>query len=387
MSSSNLQFQQNMSAIIQDLKTQVGQLANSKPRFAGTESKPDANSQAPQQARLVPLPFPSRTLSRRKPESDEELLKMFRKVEINIPLLDAIKQIPKYAKFVKELCVYKRKKMKGGVELGGIVSTLTRNDNVIADTRQALPKKCQDPKIFSIPCTIGDCTFANAMLDLGALINVMTMSFDKSLNCGDLETIGMTIQFANRSVVQPLGVLEDILVQVDELIFLTDFYVLHIEDETPGKGSTLILGQPFLMFAKTKIVVHAGTLSMEFGNTLVQFNIFEVMKHPMEDTSLFGIDLIDELIKKYMQVNTESTEFFQVARNIDILDCLGFVFEESNYYEPLKVYDTKVTTALTHLDHDSKSIDSFDQVHKNEKSECSKHSKVQVVGIMKQQLA
>ncbi|RDX98276.1 hypothetical protein CR513_18821, partial [Mucuna pruriens] len=38
---------------------------------------------------------------------------MFGKVEINIPLLDAIKQNPKYAKFIKELCVHKRQKMKG----------------------------------------------------------------------------------------------------------------------------------------------------------------------------------------------------------------------------------------------------------------------------------
>ncbi|RDX75735.1 hypothetical protein CR513_44351, partial [Mucuna pruriens] len=56
----------------------------------------------------------AKTLSARKPEYDEELLKMFRKVEINIPLLDTIKQIPKYAKFLKELCMHKRKKMKGG---------------------------------------------------------------------------------------------------------------------------------------------------------------------------------------------------------------------------------------------------------------------------------
>ncbi|RDY06201.1 hypothetical protein CR513_09844, partial [Mucuna pruriens] len=52
------------------------------------------------------------TLSARKTETDENLLKMFQNVEINIPLLDAIKQIPKYAKFLKELCVHKRKKMK-----------------------------------------------------------------------------------------------------------------------------------------------------------------------------------------------------------------------------------------------------------------------------------
>ncbi|RDX62376.1 hypothetical protein CR513_59299, partial [Mucuna pruriens] len=147
--------------------------------------------------------------------------------------------------------------MKGGVELGGIVSALTRNDNFTASTRQALPKKCRDPGIFSVPCTI----------------------------------VGKQERHP------ALCVLEDVLVQVDELIFPADFYVLDMEDETPGKGSTLILGRPFLMTARTKIDVHVGTLSMEFGDTLVQFIIFEAMKHLVEDTSLFGIDLIDELVK------------------------------------------------------------------------------------------
>ncbi|RDY11615.1 hypothetical protein CR513_03691, partial [Mucuna pruriens] len=346
-----------MSAIVQDLKTQVGQLANfvsqlqsarsrnlpsqiipnprgnasvvslksgrelqaapqQKSRSVGTEFKPDANSQPPQQASPIPVPFPSQTLSTRKPESDEELLKMFWKVE---------------------LCVHKRKKMKGGVELGGIVSALTRNDDLIVGTRQVLLKKCQDLRIFSVPCTIGDCTFTDAMLDLGASINIMPTSIYKSLNCEDLEPTGMTIQLANISVVQPLGVLEDVLVQVDELIFPTDFYILDMEDETPRKGSTLILGRPFLMTAKTKIDAHAGTLSIEFGDTLVQFNIFETMKHPMEDTSLFSIDLIGELVEEHMQADTSSTEFFQVAGNTDILDCLGSVFEEPDYDEPWEV--------------------------------------------------
>ncbi|RDY01807.1 hypothetical protein CR513_14824, partial [Mucuna pruriens] len=134
------------------------------------------------------------------------------------------------------------------------------------------------------------------MLDLRAPINVMPTSFYKSMNFGDLEPIGMTIQLANRSIVQPLGVLKVVLVQVNELIFPADFYVLEIEDETSGKGSTLILGRPFLMTARTKIDVHARTLPMEFVDNLVQFNIFEAMKHPSEDPSLFGIDVIDELV-------------------------------------------------------------------------------------------
>ncbi|RDY05964.1 hypothetical protein CR513_10128, partial [Mucuna pruriens] len=80
------------------------------------------------------------------------------------------------------------------------------------------------------------------MLDLGASINVMPTSIYKSLNLCDLEPTRMTIKLANRSVVQPLGILEDVLVQVNELIFPVDFYVLDMEDKTLGKGSSLILG-------------------------------------------------------------------------------------------------------------------------------------------------
>ncbi|RDX72891.1 hypothetical protein CR513_47568, partial [Mucuna pruriens] len=124
----------------------------------------------------------TQTISARKPEFDEELLKMFRKVEINIPLLDVIKQIPKYEKFLKELCVHKRKKMKRSAEIGGVMFALTKNAEFTAGAQQALPKKCRDLGIFSVPSTIGDCTFADAMLDLGALINVMPTWIYKSLN-------------------------------------------------------------------------------------------------------------------------------------------------------------------------------------------------------------
>ncbi|RDX74943.1 hypothetical protein CR513_45236, partial [Mucuna pruriens] len=362
VSSSNLQFQQNMTATIHDLKMQIGQLADtvSELQSAGSSNLPsqpilnprrNANAvtlrsgkelpqpvqhQAPQPAEadseaiadsqlhpetVVPLPFPSRTISARKPNSDEELLKMFRKVEINIPLLDAIKQILKYAKFLKELCVHKRRKMKGSRELGGVVSALTKN-NSTAGISQVLPKKCRDPGIFSVPCIIGECTFADAMLDLGPSINVMPASIYRSLNFGDLEPIGMTIQLANRSIVQPLGVLEDVLVQVNELIFLADFYVLDMEGETSRKESTLILGRPFLMTARTKIDVHTGTLSMEFGDTLVQFNIFEAMKHPTKDHSLFGIDMMEELVEKYFQLGNCSEEVEDLAGIGESSSCL-----------------------------------------------------------------
>ncbi|RDX86178.1 hypothetical protein CR513_32526, partial [Mucuna pruriens] len=163
---------------------------------------------------------------------------------------------------------------------------------------------------------------------LGASINVMPTSIYKSLNFSDLEPTRMTIQLANRNVVQPLGVLKDVLVQVNKLIFKVDFYVLDMEDETSGKGTTLILGRPFLMTYKTKIDVHARTLSMEFGDTLVQFNIFEAMKHPTEDHSLFGIDLIDELVEEYLQLDSSSEHNENFAGSTNLINCLGSITNE-----------------------------------------------------------
>ncbi|RDX87329.1 hypothetical protein CR513_31212, partial [Mucuna pruriens] len=239
--------------------------------------------------------------------------------EINIPLLDAIKQVPKYAKFLKELCIHKRKKLKAGVEVDSF--------------------KRIDPKIFSVPCTISECTFADAMLDLGASINVKPASVYKSLNFGDLESTDVVIQLANRSVVQLVGILEDVLVQVNKLIFPADFYVLDMEDKTSGKGSTLILGQPFLMTERTKNDVYVGILSMEFGDNLVQFNIFKAMKHPPEDHSLYNNDMIEELVEEFTQLDSGSDNMPNFVEIFNMFPCASSVMEEADFINKTEVLD------------------------------------------------
>lgn len=58
---------------------------------------------------------------------------------------------------------------------------------------------------------------------------------------------------------------------MNELIFPTDFYILEMEGESSSNKTPLILGRPFLKTARTKIDVHAGILSMEFGDSIVRF--------------------------------------------------------------------------------------------------------------------
>ena len=141
-------------------------------------------------------------------ELDFDLLETFRRVEVNIPLLDAIKKIPKYEKFLKDSCTHKRK-LKGNeqVKMGINVLALIQGKSVVA-----IPQKCKDPDTFTIPCTIGYFTFKNAILDLGASIIVMPTPVYRSLHLGDLKPIGVVIHLANQSVAIPLGAIEDVMV-------------------------------------------------------------------------------------------------------------------------------------------------------------------------------
>src|ERR1043165_8470214 len=106
------------------------------------------------------------------------------------------------------------------------------------------------------------------MCDLGASINVMPSSIYKKISADNIMPLKETrtvLQLADRSVVYPEGILEEVLVKVNDFVFPADFYVLDMCD-AERKGSTdLLLGRPFLSTAKTKIDVQNGSLTMKFN--------------------------------------------------------------------------------------------------------------------------
>ncbi|XP_048443372.1 uncharacterized protein LOC125478796, partial [Pyrus x bretschneideri] len=236
---------------------------------------------------LPNVPFPRRFMQEKKEESEKDIFETFRKVQVNIPLLDAIKQVPKYAKFLKDLCNTKRRRANKEV--------VKVSENVSAVLQRKLPTKCKDPGSFTIPCVIGHNRFEHAMLDLGASINVMPYSIYASMNLGELKQDGVIIQLADRSNAYPKGVLEDVLVQVNHLIFPADFYVLDMEDSSHALSLPILLGRPFMKTARTKIDVYTGTLTMEFDGDIIHFNLSETIKHPIEDHSCFAINIVDSV--------------------------------------------------------------------------------------------
>nr|XP_027060970.1 uncharacterized protein LOC113687591 [Coffea arabica] len=195
-----------------------------------------------------PPPFSCRLEKLKKQDKEKEILEVFHKVEINIPLLDAIKQVPKYAKFLRDLCV-NRKRLRGDERI--IVG-----ENVSAVLQRKLPSKCRDPGRFTVTCRIGNTLIRNTLLDLGASINVMPKSMYASLNLGPLKETEIIIQLADRTNAYPDGLVENVLVKVNELIFSADFYVLDMDDDHSPDPSPLLLGRPFLSTAQIKIDVN-----------------------------------------------------------------------------------------------------------------------------------
>ncbi|XP_052297128.1 uncharacterized protein LOC127902307, partial [Citrus sinensis] len=298
-SQSEVNPKQNVSAVILRSGTELQEPSKKVTKHVEDELEknelmPQSQDAQPTKAKplpiVIPPPFPSRFAKSKKEEQEKDILETFRKVEVNIPLLDAIKQIPRYAKVLKELCTSKRK-LRGDekVHMG---------ENVSAVLQKKLPPKCKDPGMFTIPCKIGSVKIEKALLDLGASINVMPRSIYSSLNVGPLKETGVIIQLADRSNAYPDGVLEDVLVQVNELVFPADFYVLDMEDDNSSNSVPILLGRPFLKTARTKMDVHKGTLTMEFDGEVIEFNMNDAMKYPSEEHSVFSVDVINPIAQE-----------------------------------------------------------------------------------------
>ena len=215
------------------------------------------------------VPFPQRLQKSRREEQFSKFLDIFKKIEINIPFAEVISQMPLYAKFIKEILHKKRK-----IAEEGIVNLTATCSAII---HKKLPAKIKDPGSFTIPCSIGKYEFKKALCDSGASINLMPLSVVQRLSLGELTPTTITLQMADRSMARPEGILEDVLVKVGKFVFLVDFVVMQMEEDTQ---ILLLLGRPFLATGAALIDVQKGELTLRVGDEAVQFNINRSLEHP-----------------------------------------------------------------------------------------------------------
>ena len=227
--------------------------------------------------KIMPPPFPQALRGKKKIPNQAEIWEVLRQVKVNIPLLDMIKQVPTYAKFLNDLCTVKK-----GL---GIEKKAFLTEQVSAIIQCKTPVKYKDPRSPTISVNIGGTCIDKALLDLGANVNLLPYSVYKQLGLGELKPTNITFSLADRSVKIPKGIVEDVLVKVDKFYYPVDFVVLDTEPIASGPNQVpIILGRPFLATANAIINCRNGVMQLTFGNMTLELNIFHLShKHkPLE---------------------------------------------------------------------------------------------------------
>ena len=235
----------------------------------------------------MPPPFPQAQRGKKKITNQVEIWEVLRQVKVNIPLLDMIKQVPTYAKILKDLCT-----VKGGL---GIEKKAFLTEQVSAIIQSKTPVKYKDPGSPTISVNIRGTCIDKALLDLGASVNLLPYSVYKKLGLGELKPTNITLSLANRSVKIPKGIVEDVLVKVEKFYYPVDFVVLDTEPIASGPNHMpIILGRPFLATSNAIINCRNGVMELTFGNMTMELNIFH-------------------LSNKHKQVEDERQEFDEVC--------------------------------------------------------------------------
>ena len=123
--------------------------------------------------------------------------------------------------------------------------------------------------IFKIPCSIGKLKGLNAMADQGSEVNLMPKSIYTRLTNLAPFLSRVKLSFANHSYEYPLGIAEDIVINVDGFLYPVDFVIVERQDE----DTPIILGEPFLATARARLDYDRNTISFRKGNQTQGFPI------------------------------------------------------------------------------------------------------------------
>ncbi|GJW10949.1 reverse transcriptase domain-containing protein [Tanacetum coccineum] len=194
-----------------------------------------------------------------------KFLDMIRAVRINVPLVDVLVGIPNYGKFLKDLINNKHK-----IEQ---IFAAFLSDESSAMIQNKVTPKLEDPGSFLIPC------------------NFKTFSSDRSFQ-------------------YPVGIAENMLVEVGKFTFPVDFLILEIKEDSKVP---LILGRPFLHTADAVIQVKQKQLNLGVGSERMIFNIDFAMKHSYsnDDTSMTANENSES------ESDTEEPPFEKITINTD----------------------------------------------------------------------
>ena len=124
-----------------------------------------------------------------------------------------------------------------------------------------------------------------------------------------MKPTSITLSLANRSVKIPRGIIEDVLVQVDNFYYPVDLVVLDTDPLVKESNYVpIILGRPFLATSNAIINCRNGLMQLTFGNMTLELNIFYMTKKlitPEEEEGPEEVCLINALVEEHCNQNMQ----------------------------------------------------------------------------------
>ncbi|GJR43762.1 putative nucleotidyltransferase, ribonuclease H [Tanacetum coccineum] len=171
-------------------------------------------------------------------------------------------------------------------------------EHVSAVLSSSLPPKFKDPRAPLILVVMGNIAINKALIDLDASINILHASLTDKCDLGTIHKIDTIISLADRSTKIPKGILEDVIVKVDNFYYPVDFFVMDTESPYKDVQPTIILGRPFLATIDAKINYQTGAMDITFGNKKLRLNVFIYVNSPTMN-ECYQVDVIDEEVQKH----------------------------------------------------------------------------------------
>jgi len=173
--------------------------------------------------------------------------------------------------------------------------TIVMEGNCSAVIQRILPLKHKDPVSVTIPCFIGAVSVGKTLIDLGASINLMPFSMCRRIGELEIMPTRMTLQLADRSIIKPYGVIDDVLVRVKHFTFLADFVVMDIKEDAE---IPLILGHPFMLTANYVVDMGKRKLEMGIEDQKISFDLFDEEKQLLDQNVCLQVKEFNEEVLK-----------------------------------------------------------------------------------------
>ncbi|XP_024016274.1 uncharacterized protein LOC112089752 [Eutrema salsugineum] len=224
----------------------------------------------------VPYPVPPK--KSRKDLEEAKCREMLKDLTVKLPLADAVQMIPALKRYMKGLVSGKAVEEESVMMVSKECSAVLQNKVL---------KKRSDPGRFVLSVRIGNVLFARSLCDLGSSVNLMPYSVAKRLGYTRFKATKISLVFADRSTKFPVGILEDLDVQIGDTLIPADFVVLEVDEEPKDP---LIFGRSFLCTGGAIIDVKGGVIDLQLGDMVVRFEMNKLLKKPMLDGQTFVIN-------------------------------------------------------------------------------------------------